>query len=131
VTEAEALIVDASAIVDLVARSSHARAVAARLRGATWHAPAHLDAEVLSALGRLERASRLSAVEAADGLVALSELPVQRHPVSPLLLGAWTLRQELRLVDALYVELARQLRLPLITTDHRLARATPIAEAIG
>ena len=129
--EPESLVVDASVMVDLLARTSRARAVGDRLRGSTWHAPAHLDAEVLSALGRLERASRLNAVEAADGLIALLELPVQRHPVAPLLLGAWTLRHELRLVDAVYVELARQLRLPLITTDHRLARATQIAEAIG
>jgi predicted nucleic acid-binding protein len=63
------------------------------------------------------------------GILSLNR--VQRHPVSPLLLGAWTMRHELRLVDALYVELARQLRLPLITTNHRLARATPIADAIG
>jgi predicted nucleic acid-binding protein len=46
-------------------------------------------------------------------------------------LGAWTLRNELRLVDGLYVELARPMGLRLITTDQRLARATPIAEAIS
>jgi predicted nucleic acid-binding protein len=34
-----------------------------------------------------------------------------------------------RLVDGLYVELARQLGLRLLTTDH--ARSTPIAEAIS
>jgi len=127
----ESLVVDASGIVDLLARTSRARAVGARLRGSAWHAPAHIDAEVLSALGRLERAGRLYEVEAADGLMALSELPIERHAVSPLLLGAWTLRSELRLVDGLYVELARQLGLRLITTDQRLARATPIAEVIS
>jgi predicted nucleic acid-binding protein len=111
---------------------SEAQAVAARLRGSAWHAPAHLDAEILSALGRLERAGRLDAVEAAEGLVALSELPIERHAVSPLLLGAWTSRNELRLVDGIYVELARQLGLRLITSDQRLARAAaPIAEATG
>jgi predicted nucleic acid-binding protein len=118
-------------MVDLLARSSLARAVGDRLRGSAWHAPAHLDAEVLSALGRLERAGRLDGVEAADGLLALSKLPIERHAVSPLLLGAWTLRNELRLVDGLYVELARQLGLRLITTDQRLARSTPWAEAIS
>lgn len=46
-------------------------------------------------------------------------------------LGAWTARSELRLVDGLYVQLARQLGARLITTDQRLARATPIAEAIS
>jgi predicted nucleic acid-binding protein len=132
VPEPESLVVDASVMVDLVARTSRARAVGARLRGSAWHAPAHLDAEVLSALGRLERAGRLDAVEAADGLLALSELPIERHAVSPLLLGAWTLRNELRLVDGLYVELARRLGMRLITTDQRLARAAaPIAEALS
>jgi predicted nucleic acid-binding protein len=58
-------------------------------------------------------------------------LPIERHAVSPLLLGAWTLRNELRLVDGLYVELARQLGLRLITTDQRLARSTPMVEAIS
>jgi predicted nucleic acid-binding protein len=107
------------------------RAVGARLRGSAWHAPAHIDAEVLSALGRLERAGRLNGVEAAEGLLALSELPIKRHAVSPLLLGAWTLRSELRLVDGLYVELARQPGMRLITTDQRLAWATSIAEVIS
>lgn len=128
---AEALVVDASAIVDLLARTPRARAVGARLRGSAWHAPAHLDAEVLSALGRLERAGKLDAAEAADGLHALSELPIERHVIAPLLLGSWNLRDKLRLVDCLYVELARQLGARLITTDQRLARAAPIAETIS
>ena len=130
--ETESLVVDASVMVDLPARTSRAQAIGERLRGSAWHAPAHLDAEVLSALGRLERAGRLNTVEAAEGLAALSELPIERHAVSPLLLGAWTLRHELRLVDSLYVELARQLGMRLITSDQRLARAAvPIAEAIS
>jgi predicted nucleic acid-binding protein len=41
------------------------------------------------------------------------------------------LRNELRLVDGLYVELARQLGLRLITTDQRLALSTPMVEAIS
>jgi len=45
-------------------------------------------------------------------------------------MGAWLRRENIRLADALYVELAEQLDVPLITTDLRLARATPLAEAI-
>jgi predicted nucleic acid-binding protein len=131
VPETESVVVDASAMVDLLARTSRARAVGARLRGSAWHAPAHVDAEVLSALGRLERAGRLDDVEAAAGLLALSELPIERHAVSSPLLGEWNLRNELRLVDGLYVQLGRQLGLRLITTDQRLARATPVAETIS
>ena len=131
VPQTESLVVDASAFVDLLARTSRAQAVGARLHGSAWHAPAHVDAEVLTALGRLARADRLDAVEAADGLLALSELRIKRHALQPLLLGSWALRNELRLVDGFYVELARQLGIPLITTDQRLARAAPIAEIIS
>ena len=56
-----------------------------------------------------------------DGLPALSALAIERHAVSPLVLGAWTLRRELRLVDGVNVELARQMGVRLITTDQRLA----------
>ncbi|HEX6759295.1 MAG TPA: hypothetical protein VF086_12940 [Propionibacteriaceae bacterium] len=66
-----------------------------------------------------------------DGLPALSALAIERHAVSPLVLGAWTLRRELRLVDGVNVELARQMGVRLITTDQRLAWATPIGEAIS
>jgi tyrosyl-tRNA synthetase len=121
VPEPESVVVDASAIVDLQARTSHASSVGARLRGSRWHAPVHLDAEVLSALGRLERAAgALDAAEAANGVLALSELPIERHALTPLLLGAWALRHELCLVDGLNVELARQLGMRLIRTDQRL-----------
>jgi predicted nucleic acid-binding protein len=98
---------------------------------AITHGQPSTSAEVLSALGRLERAGRLDAVEATEGLLALSELPIERHAVSPLLLGAWTLRNELRLVDGLYVALARQ---PPATDYGRSAPGAgwgAIAEAIS
>ena len=53
---------------------------------------------------------------------------IQRHPVEPLLTGAWDRRGDLRLVDALYVELAERLGAPVISTDDRLAAAAPRAE---
>lgn len=92
---------------------------------------AHVDAEVLSALGWLERTGSLDAVEAADGLRALSELPLERHALQPLLRGSWASRKELRLVDGLYVELAWQLGMRLLTTDQRLAGSVPIAKTIN
>jgi predicted nucleic acid-binding protein len=69
-----------------------------------------------------------------DVAVALSNLdalPVTRHGLPGLLRGAWARRADLRLLDALYVELASQLEVKVLTTDSRLARATPIAEAVG
>lgn len=91
------------------------------------HAPAHFDAEVLSALGRMQRAGALT-VAYVDA--ALEELR-QVHGLSSLLAGAWSRRDTLRLTDALYVELAETAGLVLLTTDERLARAWPSAHAIG
>jgi predicted nucleic acid-binding protein len=124
-------VVDASAIVDVLVGSSFAPEVRKRLSHAVWHAPAHLDAEVLSALGRLARADQLSAADVEARLDLLTSMPVQRELLTPLVPGAWRRRADIRLLDALYVELAHQLAAPLITTDHRLARATPLAEPIA
>ena len=57
---ADRVIVDASAMVDLLTGSPVSQAVRDRLRAHELHAPAHFDAEVLSALGRLERGGHLS-----------------------------------------------------------------------
>lgn len=127
----ERVVVDASAIVEILAGTALASAVSRRLRDAVWHAPAHVDAEVLSALGRLARAGRLHGAAVAARLALLASMPVQRRLLPSLLAGAWARRDDLRLLDALYVELAEQLQSPLITTDQRLARATPLAEAVS
>jgi predicted nucleic acid-binding protein len=126
----EAVVVDASAIVDVLAGTTYAMPVTQRLRDTLWHAPAHLDAEVLSALGRLARAGRLQDVDVEARLALLASMPVRRRLLPSLLPGAWARRAGLRLLDALYVELAHQLDAPLVTTDRRLARSTPLAEVI-
>ena len=94
--------------------------------GHALHAPAHLDAEVLSALGRLHRAGDLEAGEVETRLRDLAAAPIQRHNVSDLLIGTWSRRHQLRLVDGLYVQLAVLLDLPLVTTDRRLPAAPSV-----
>lgn len=49
---AETVVVDASALVDLLLGNELGLVVAQRLRDTRMHVPAHVDAEVLSALGR-------------------------------------------------------------------------------
>jgi predicted nucleic acid-binding protein len=95
------------------------------------HAPAHVDAEVLSALGRIHRAGLVSARRVDRALEQAVSLPVERHAVNGLARGAWRRRQRLRLADALYVELAERIDCPLLTTDVRLARSSPVAELVG
>lgn len=126
----ESVVLDASAMVNLLANTDYADGVADRIRGTVLHAPTLFDAEVLSALGRIQRAGELSARDVEAALTQLAAAPVSRHALPGLLSGSWARRAELRLTDALYVELATQLGVVLLTTDHRLARACPIAEAI-
>ncbi|WP_308283166.1 type II toxin-antitoxin system VapC family toxin [Pseudonocardia nigra] len=125
------MVVDASVVVDLLAGTTYATAARARLTGTVMHAPAHMDAEVLSALGRLQRAGELATVDVEAGLATLAAVPVTRHPVVDLVAGAWSRRHDLRLTDALYVELATRLRVPVLTTDQRMARASAVAEGIS
>lgn len=124
----DAAVVDASALVDFLLGTDHGRAVGPALtRFSALHAPAHIDAEALSALGWLHRAGIVTARHAATRLEALARAPIERHALMPLLAGAWRRRDRLRLVDALYVELSETLGATLLTTDGRLAAAAGIA----
>ena len=123
------LVVDASALVDLLLDNELGGAVRRRIAGHGLHAPAHIDAEVLSALGRLHRAGELEAGSVESKLHELVAAPIERHPTTDLLLGTWARRHQLRLVDALYVQLAVSLDVPLVTTDRRL-HAAPSAEVV-
>jgi predicted nucleic acid-binding protein len=128
----EALVIDASAVVEALLGTGLGVKVRTRMRGHQLHAPAHLDAEVLSALGRLHRAGELSQSSVSEALDALAAAPIQRHPLGVLLSGAWRRRENQRLVDALYTELAASLdSIPLLTTDARLARADGGVELIS
>jgi len=128
---AEQLVVDASAMVDILVGSPSADRVIDALRVPELHAPAHFDAEILSALGRLQRTGRLSARQVASRLSKLADAPIQRHPIAPLLAGAWSRRKNVRLVDGLYVELASQLGTRVASTDKGLARASALVALIS
>ena len=123
-------VVDASLVVDFVLGGRGAAAIAQRLVGLELWAPAHLDMEVLSALGRMQRAGELSAEAVEERLGHAASIPVHRHLLADLVPGAWARRGDVRLADAVYVELAAQLGVPLLTTDARLGRAVPLAEVL-
>lgn len=128
--DAKTIVVDSSAVVEALIGTRVGVAVRGRMRGCELHAPAHLDAEVLSALGRLHRAGDLSATTVANALGELAAAPIARHQLADLLAGAWAMRDRLRLVDALYVQLSSSLGTRLVTTDARLARESDIAEFV-
>jgi predicted nucleic acid-binding protein len=125
----EDAVVDASAVVDLLLGGDLGLAVRDRLTGHRIHAPAHLDAEVLSALGRLHRAGEVEAADVEHMLMDLVEAPNRRHPLPGRLQGAWVRRHQLRLSDGLYVDLTESMEKRLITTDRRLS-VVPCAELV-
>jgi predicted nucleic acid-binding protein len=104
--------------------------VSRSLRGGTVAAPAHFDAEVLSALGRLARAGSLAEARVASSVAELARAPVSRFALAPLLPAAWELRATVSLRDGFYVALARKLGATLVTADARLARAPDLGVAL-
>jgi predicted nucleic acid-binding protein len=117
--------------VELLLRTPAGGAVEAALRGReSVSAPAHADAEVLSALGRLARAGAVSDDRVAAALTELVRAPIVRVPLPPLMRDAWALRASVSLRDALYVTLARRLETVLVTADARLTRVSGLGVSI-
>lgn len=122
------LVVDASAITELLLGRPTAGAVAQQLRDHDFdlHAPQLLDVEVLSALRRVVTAGDASAERADEAVADLRDLPVERYGHDALVPRIWELRQNFSAYDAAYVALAEAITddgAPLITADARLARA--------
>ncbi|MGA2836827.1 MAG: type II toxin-antitoxin system VapC family toxin [Acidimicrobiales bacterium] len=114
------VVIDASALVELLLQGQLGAAVSRTLIDQSLHSPASVDAEVLAALNHLHRAGDLSKTRVDAMVEALARAPIERHPLTDLLDGAWAMRNKLRIPDALCVELARSLELRLVTTDIRL-----------
>lgn len=123
------LLLDASAVVDLLVRSEageRVRAVLSRRPDPVLLTVGHLDAEVLSALARLHCADVLTEQHVGELLDHLGQLPMQRLPITgDLLVAAWGLRKNVSARDALYVAAAEASGARLVTTDDRLARTVP------
>lgn len=117
------IVVDASAIVELLVASKVGAQVAERLRGEDLHAPAHVDAEVVGALRRAVLGARMSRHEAADAGATLNELSIRRWDLRPMSNAAFEHLDTLTVADAYYVVLAEALEAPLITCDGALSRS--------
>jgi predicted nucleic acid-binding protein len=127
----EALVVDASMIVETLLGTGLGIEARGRMRGHELHAPAHLDVEVLSALGRLYRAGEVDRETVTTALAELAAAPIRRHLLASLLTGAWMRRDNQWLTDALYTELAATLdATAVLTTDARLARSDDGVELV-
>ncbi|HET7746018.1 MAG TPA: type II toxin-antitoxin system VapC family toxin [Vicinamibacteria bacterium] len=126
------IVVDASAVVELLLGTPQGHDVAARIADPALglHAPHLLDVEVAQALRRYVRAGDLAAKEAAAALEDLRALDLERHAHEPLLERVWSLRDSLSAYDAVYVALAEALEARVLTCDGRLARAAGMARRV-
>lgn len=117
------LVLDASALVDFVARGRAGATVAVHLRQAQeLLAPDLLYTESLSALWRLARAGALTDDDAAAAVERVLQLPVTVLPARHLAQRAWGHRESVRLSDAFYLACAQLAGAPLLTCDARLGR---------
>lgn len=126
------IVVDASALVDVVLGGAAAPDLLDQLSGQQLCAPSHLHAETLSALARLLRSGDLTEQGANAALDHACELPIELVlPTAAHLHRALDLRGRIRVLDGLYVALAEERHCPLLTTDQRLRRADPPCEVLA
>ena len=117
------IVVDASAVVEVVA---HRRidALPGRLgQGGTLHAPHLIDVEVTNAIRGLVSRAEISVDAASSARTDAAEMSITLYPHALFLERAWQLRDMLSTYDAVYVALAELLPAPLVTCDARLAAA--------
>ena len=117
------IVIDASALLDLILLRPNASRVADAMMGQSVAAPELIVVETSSALARLERAGDLHTHDADIAIRDVGEMPISLVGHSPLHTRAWAMRRSLRLTDAFYVACAEMLSAPLLTSDGRLARA--------
>lgn len=118
------IVIDASAIVELITDENGlaARVGEALYEDPEWVCPAHTVVEVASALRGLWLGGRSSREECEARIAALARIHPVEYSVTPLLERIMELAPNASAYDAAYVALAERLRVPLLTTDAKLAR---------
>jgi predicted nucleic acid-binding protein len=119
------IVVDASALLEVLLRTSVAQTIEERLFDPqeTLHTPHLLDVEVAQVIRRYAANGEIDGPRGGAALDDLAVFPLHRYPHDFLLPRVWELRNNLTAYDAVYVALAEMLEAPLLTRDRRLAAA--------
>lgn len=124
------IVLDSSAVVELLLNRPIGAAVVQRVRGEDVQAPQLLLVEVASVLRRLTLCGELDADRGADALADLRDLDPQLHDHEFLMPAIWRMRDTVTAYDAAYVALAEALDAPLVTLDRRLADAPGVGARV-
>ena len=120
-----AVVIDASAGVEIVADTRRGRALARLVPvGSEGWVPEHFYAEVLAVLRRrflIE--AKLTESQTTASVARLGSWHLHHASVAPLVPAAWRYRHNMTAADALYVALAEDLGADFLTDDYRLAEA--------
>lgn len=118
-----AFVVDSSAVVDLLLHHDIESGTVSDLRSHDLRAPELIIPELLSAARRLAASRRVDMPRVSRMLEEYDKLEVTCCSHDVLMFAAWKLRDNFSAYDAMYVALAKQLEIPLVTSDMRLAKA--------
>lgn len=117
------LVLDASAVAEILFGTEAGRRAAALLDGHELLAPQHLTAEVASVIRGWSLSGQITDEQALAAFREFEELGVEEVPMMSLLPSVYSLRHNLTAYDAMYVALARAVQCQLLTLDARLAAA--------
>lgn len=116
------VVVDASAAVEFLLRTTVGLRIEGIVAEATLFAPELLDAEVVAVFRRHVLRGVLGEKRAAEALDDLVSWDMDRIPLRDLVHDAWKLRKNVSAYDAFYLAAARRHTASVITCDGPLAR---------
>ena len=121
---AEAVVLETSALLDLMVGTAEGQIVGDALKGKAVHISDHCSVAVAQALLVMAERGIVPRSQLRGRIRLLAAAPFTPHQAATFLEAAWA-RTGLRLGDALCVELSQRLEAPLLTTDSRLATVWP------
>lgn len=119
------LVVDASAVAEILFGTEAGRRAAALIDGHELLAPQHLTGEVASVVRGWSLSRQITDEQALRAFREFDALGVEEVPMMSMLPAVYALRHNVSAYDAMYVVLARAAQCSLLTLDARLAASAP------